>query len=215
MGWYDKILRALRRRKRSILLKSQNPTADQVRAAVEEIIGCARKDEKAGVRKDRWLFRFESDLEEIADAITYLRDAGDKEAYRELYEKLYLFAEETMKDSYMPLLLYILYRYANACMETDRPQEAAELFEELYSATDRLIGTKNPYGITCLEGIANSAANCGRKEKAEAALHEMQEIAGAEFGPHSAMALAAAHFAARIRKENAHGDCIQTDYSIQ
>lgn len=198
MGWTDKLNKYLRSRKLRFLLRGQNPDAAHVTAAVDEIIDRARRDERAGVSKPRWLFDFESSFEVISDAVTRLRDDGETEAYRNIYAKLYAFAEEKMTDSYMPLYLSVLYRYADARRSAGETEEALELFEELYTGTDRLIGLDNPYGIHCLEEIAKTAALCGRKERTESALLEMRKIAEEEFGPRSAMAQAVQRIEERL-----------------
>ena len=158
----------------------------------------AREDERKGVRKDRWLFDFESAYEEISDGILHLKEGGETAAYRDLCGKLYAYASETMKDSYMPLYLTIVYRYADALSETGEAEEALKLFEELYTRTDRLIGIDNPYGIHCLARIAEAAARCGQPGRAEDALREMAGIAEEEFGPRSAMMLAVQRCSARL-----------------
>ena len=92
-----------------------------------------------------------------------------------------------MEESYMPLYLNITYRYANALLETGGAEEALRLFEKLYERTDRLIGVENPYGIHCLERIAQAASQCGQSGRADEALREMAAIAEEEYGPDSAM----------------------------
>lgn len=168
---------------------------------MEAIIDRARRNEEAGVRKDKVLFAFESDFEQISDRIARLRESGDKETYRDLYARLYAFAEERMADSYMPMYLFIMYRYANALLETGEAAAAAQMFEKLRAGTERLIGIRNTYGLHCLERVTAAAVQSGQPEKALEALEEMKEISAAEFGPHSAAALAVRRIEERIKKE--------------
>lgn len=182
------------------ILGGSDPSPDRVSRAVDEIIKQAERDEAAGVRKDRVLFEFESMFEEISDDITLLRERGEKEAYRDICAGLYRYASETMADSYMPLYLNILYRYADALLDTGQAQEAMEFFDKLCAGTDRLIGSSNPYGIHCLERYAVSAARAGEKDKAEGALKDMYRIAG-EFGACSAMMMAVRRFASGLREQ--------------
>lgn len=197
MGTYDRIRQAYRIREMNRILHGNRPDADRVNRAADLIIRRARKDDAAGVLKSKWLFEFESSVEEISDEIAQLNLQGEKEAYREVYRKLYEFASETMEDSYMPLYLYILYRYANAELETGDAAKAVKLFEKLCERTDRLIGIENPYGIHCLERLAVSAAKAGEPERAAKAMDEMYGIAVEQFGPCSAMALAVRRFISR------------------
>ena len=183
------------------MLRGKDHSAGRIGEMVDTVIGWARRDEAEGVRRDKVLFDFESTFEEISDEIAQLRDRGELETYREIYGKLYRFAVEMMESSYMPLYLYILYRYANALLETGEAEEALEMFEKLREGTDRLIGIRNSYGIHCLECRAVAAVKSGQPEKAGEALKEMNEIAVKEFGPCSAMAMAVRRFAGRIRSE--------------
>ena len=200
------ILKKFRKWKQRYMFRGNVPDAARVRKAVDKIIERAERGKNTGVSTDRWLFAFENDIEEISDEIARLKDAGQTEAYRDIYAGLYEFAKETMEDSYMPLYLNILYRYACALLETGAsppsPPEAAEealrLFEKLYERTDRLIGISNPYGIRCLEKIAQAALQCGQPEKAEKALEQMAVIAAEEFGPDSAMMRAVQRCRARL-----------------
>ena len=182
-----KIQTRLRLMKLRFILGGGEPSAEQVRRAVKEIIRYARRDETAGVRKDRVLFSFESLFEEISDEIYGLRERGEREAYRDIYRELYEFAAEAMADTYMPLYLFILYRYACAVLEEGKAREAMELFQKLYEGTDRLIGIFNPYAIGCLERYAAAAVQAGEKEKAQEAIRKMYAIAAREFGMHSAV----------------------------
>ena len=228
MDWIVKIRKAMRKRQLRYLIKGEAPAADRVGRAVDAIIERARRDERNGVRKDLWLFDFEGSYEEISDAILYLKESKETAAYRDLCGKLYAYAAETMKDTYMPLYLTIVYRYADALSETGEAEESLKLFEELYTRTDRLIGIDNPYGIHCLARIAEAAVRCGRPGRAEDALQEMAGIAREEFGPRSAMMLAVQRVAARLTgkahpaPEGGEGlkgmqtcDCIHTDFGIQ
>ena len=183
MNWRVKIQKPMRKWKLDLLLHGPGPRAARVSAAVDEIIERARRDEKAGLRRDQWLFGFESEFEEISDEIAHLKDIGETDAYKELYGKLYAFAADTMADSYMPLYLYILYRYASALLETGEAEQALQLFEKLYAGTERLIGIRNPYGIHCLEVMVK----------------EMYEIAKEDFGPYSAMTLAVLRYTAESK----------------
>jgi hypothetical protein len=180
------ILSMLRKWKHRYLFSGE-PDAARVGKAVDAVIDRAKRREKAGERKDRWLFGFESDLEEISDEIARLKEAGEKDAYRDIYAKLYAYAAGTMEESYMPIYLNITYRYANALLETGGAEEALRLYEKLYERTDRLIGVENPYGIHCLERIAQAASQCGQPGKTDDALRKMSAIAEAEYGPDSAM----------------------------
>ena len=110
----------------------------------------------------------------------------------------------------MPLYLNITYRYANALLETGGAEEALRLFEKLYERTDRLIGVENPYGIHCLERIAQAASQCGQSGRTDEALREMAAIAEEEYGPdsammqtvHSAMMQAVQHYSAALRSSS-------------
>ena len=198
MDWIVKIRKAMRKRHLRDLTGGEAPSADRVGLAVDAVIENARHDERKGVRKDIWLFDFESGYEEISDGILHLKEGGETAAYRELCGKLYAYAAETMKDSYMPLYLTIIYRYADALMDTGEAEEALRMFEELYVRTERLIGIENPYGVHCLARIAEAAVHCGNPGRAEDALREMAGIAGEEFGPDSAMMLAVQRCAERL-----------------
>ena len=151
MNIYDRLKKAYRQRELGRLLGQETPSAERVREAAELVIRRAKKDEASGVRKDRWLFEFESSIEEVMDSIMHLSQDGQTGACREIYEKLYDFAVYAMEDTYMPLYLYILYRYANTLLETGDAEKALPLFEKLVAKTDRLIGIHNPYGIHCFE----------------------------------------------------------------
>ena len=205
MDQNGKILSMLRKWKHRYLFSGE-PDAIKVEKAVDAVIDCAKRREKDGVRKDRWLFGFESDLEEISDEIARLKEAGKKEEYRDIYAKLYAYAAETMEESYMPLYLNITYRYANALLETGGAEEALRLFEKLYERTDRLIGVENPYGIHCLERIAQAASQCGQPGKTDDALRKMSAIAEAEYGPDSAMMQAVRRCAAALTAQS----CVKT-----
>lgn len=201
MSIISQIRKGIVNRKLERMLAEKDPGARQLEEIVDIILDRARRDEEAGVRKDKVLFAFESDLEQISDRIARLKERGDKEAYRDLYAKLFAFADEKMADSYMPMYLFILYRYANALLETGEGDRAAQMFEKLCTGTERLIGIRNTYGIHCLERIAAAAAAGGRPEKALKALKEMKEIADTEFGPRSAVALAVRRCDERVKKE--------------
>lgn len=232
------ILKKFRKWKQRYLFRGDVPDAARVRRAVDKIIERAKRGKDAGMSTDRWLFAFESDFEEISDEIARLKDDGQTDAYRDIYAQLYLFAKDVMEDSYMPMYLNIIYRYACSLLETGKEQtdqmqaeqdgaarsaqaneahpertkamqspqaEAAQkalrLFEKLYERTDRLIGIGNPYGIHCLEKIAQAALRCGQSEKASRALREMASIAEEEFGPHSAMMQAVQRCEARLAQQ--------------
>ena len=190
MSIIDEMREWMRDRKLRRMLAEEDASARKLQEVVEAIIDRARRSEEAGVRKDKVLFAFESDFEQISDRIARLRESGDKETYRDLYARLYAFAEERMADSYMPMYLFIMYRYANALLETGEAAAAAQMFEKLRAGTERLIGIRNTYGLHCLERVTAAAVQSGQPEKALEALEEMKEISAAEFGPHSAAALA-------------------------
>ena len=118
MNTYEKMRRSLRDRKLKHMISGRELSAADITKAVDTLIGWARRDEAEGVRKDLILFDFEARFEEISDEIAKLSDRGEVEAYRDIYAKLYEFSEEMMADSYMPLYLFILYRYANALLGT-------------------------------------------------------------------------------------------------
>ena len=197
MNIYDRLKKAYRQRELGRLLGQETPSAEHVREAAELVIRRAKKDEASGIRKDRWLFEFESSIEEVMDSIMHLSQDGQTGACREIYEKLYDFAVYAMEDTYMPLYLYILYRYANTLLETGDAEKALPLFEKLVAKTDRLIGIHNPYGIHCFERVATAAAQSGDVERARKAIGEMHKIAIEEYGLGSAMALAVRKYAAR------------------
>ena len=182
MNNYEGIRRSFRNIRLKNMVGGENRSAPDIAKAVDTLIGWAHRDEAAGVRRDRILFDFEAEFEEISDEIAKLSDRGEAEAYRDIYEKLYTFADEMMADSYMPLYLYILYRYANALFKTGESHRAAELFEKLCDGTDRMIGIRNTYGIHCLEQLALAAEADGQHEKALAAMETMERIAEEEFG---------------------------------
>ena len=116
------ILKKFRKWKQRYMFRGNVPDAARVRKAVDKIIERAERGKNTGVSTDRWLFAFENDIEEISDEIARLKDAGQTEAYRDIYAGLYEFAKETMEDSYMPLYLNILYRYACALLEPEAAQ---------------------------------------------------------------------------------------------
>ena len=157
MNTYERMRRSLRGRKRRHMVRGGNRSAADITRAVDTLIGWARRDEAEGVRRDMILFDFEARFEEISDEIAKISDAGEAEAYRDIYAKLYDFSEEMMADSYMPLYLFILYRYANSLLGTGETHRAAELFEKLCEGTERLIGITNTYGIHCLQKLAVAA----------------------------------------------------------
>jgi DNA-binding SARP family transcriptional activator len=107
-----------------------------------------------------------------------------------------------MADSYMPLYLFILYRYANSLLGTGETHRAAELFEKLCEGTERLIGITNTYGIHCLERLATAAEADGQHLKALAAIQSMKKIAEEEFGADSAVAIAVRRFCGRMEEQN-------------
>lgn len=183
------------------MLSGKDMSVRRLDEIVDYIIGQARCDMAAGVRKDKVLFAFESTFEEISDEIARLRESGDTNSYRDIYAKLYCFAEEMMADGYMPLYLFIMYRYANALLETGEADAAAQMFEKLCAGTDRLIGIRNTYGIHCLERLAEASVKSGRPQRALQALDEMNEISEAEFGANGAVSLAVRLFTERVKKE--------------
>ena len=201
MSIIDEMREWMRDRKLKRMLAKEDASARKLQEVVEAIIDRARRNEEAGVRKDKVLFAFESDFEQISDRIARLRESGDKETYRDLYAKLFAFADEKMADSYMPMYLFILYRYANALLETGEAAAATQMFEKLRAGTERLIGIRNTYGLHCLERLIEAAVRSGQPEKALKALDEMKEISAAEFGPHSAAALAVRLIEERVKKE--------------
>lgn len=196
------ILKRMKRQMRRVQLKmmlgSGNLSAYRVERIVDTIMEWARSDQAAGDRKDLLLFSFEISFEEISDEIAQLADRGDTEAYRDIYEKLYGFACEMMEDTYMPLYLFILYRYANALFMTGDTGRALQYFEKLLDGTDRLIGIGNSYGIHCLERIATAAAADGQTQKALEALNRMERIAADEFGEESAMSMAVGRLSRKL-----------------
>lgn len=203
MNTFETIRRALRTRKLKHLVSRGDDRVRRVGEAVDALIGWARADEAAGVRKDRVLFDFEAGFEEISDEIARLSDAGENQAYRDIYAKLYDFAQEQMADSYMPLYLFILYRYANALLGTGEAHRATELFDKLCEGTERLIGITNTYGIHCLEKLAAAAEADGQHKKALAAMESMKRISEEEFGTDSAVAIAVRRFCGRMAAQSA------------
>ena len=202
MNTYERVRRSLRDRKLKHMVGGRDRSADDIIKAVDTLIGWARRDEAEGVRKDLILFDFEARFEEISDEIAKLSDRGEVEAYRDAYAKLYEFAEDMMADSYMPLYLFILYRYANALLGTGETHRATELFEQLCEGTDRLIGITNTYGIHCLERLATAAEADGQHEKALVAMTSMKRIAEEEFGTDSAVAIAVRRFCGRMAAQS-------------
>ena len=201
MALLDIIRKKMRILKLERMLEEKEPDARRLHEIVDAIIAEARCDEAAGVRKDKVLFAFESAFEQISDRIAVLRENGETEAYRDIYAKLFTFADEMMADSYMPMYLFIMYRYANALLETGEAAAAAQMFEKLCAGTDRLIGIRNTYGIHCLERAAVAAVASGQPEKALKALDDMNEISVGEFGEHSAVNMAVQRFSGRVKKE--------------
>ena len=202
MNNYEGIRKSFRDIRLRNMVRGGNRSAADIALAVDTLIGWARRDEAAGVRRDRILFDFEARFEEISDVIAKLSDKGEAEAYRDIYAKLYTFADEMMADSYMPLYLYILYRYANALLKAGEAHQAAELFEKLCDGTERMIGIRNTYGIHCLEQLALAAEADGRHEKALAAMETMERIAEEEFGEESAVAIAVRRFCGRMEAQS-------------
>ena len=203
MNTYERMRRSLRDRKLKHMVGGRDRSAADIIKAVDTLIGWAHRDEAEGVRRDRILFDFEARFEEISDEIAKLSDRGEAEAYRDAYAKLYEFAEDMMADSYMPLYLFILYRYANALLGTGETHRATELFEKLCEGTDRLIGITNTYGIHCLERLATAAEADGQHEKALVAMASMKRISEEEFGTDSAVAIAVRRFCGRMAAQSA------------
>lgn len=201
MALLDIVRKKMRTLKLQRMLEEKEPDARRLHEIVDAIITEARCDEAAGVRKDKVLFAFESTFEQISDRIAVLREKGETGAYRDIYAKLFAFADEMMADSYMPMYLFIMYRYANALLETGEAAAAAQMFEKLCAGTDRLIGIRNTYGIHCLERVAAAAVASGQPEKALKALEEMNEISVREFGEQSAVNMAVRRFSGRVKKE--------------
>ena len=113
----------------------------------------------------------------------------------------YYEAATEYEDSYMPMYLFIMYRYANALLETGEAAAASGMFEKLCAGTDRLIGIRNTYGIHCLERAAVAAVASGQPEKALKALDDRNEISVGEFGENSAVNMAVQRFSGRVKKE--------------
>lgn len=197
MGVLEEFRKYRERRIRLELSSRDCPDARQVEAAVDRILAKARRAGIGGF--DKRLFEFEREVEEISDAIRSLMVRGDdRAAGLRIWRKLYEFASETMADSYMPLYLYILHRYAQALLDAGQPEEALVHFQELYDGTERLIGTNNSYGIRCLERVATAAGLAGHDSEAAAAAEEMRRIAREAFEENSAMAMAVEHFIERM-----------------
>ena len=203
MNNYEGIRRSFRNIRLKNMVGGENRSAPDIAKAVDTLIGWAHRDEAAGVRRDRILFDFEAEFEEISDEIAKLSDRGEAEAYRDIYAKLYEFSEEMMADSYMPLYLFILYRYANALLGTGEAHRATELFDKLCEGTERLIGITNTYGIHCLEKLAAAAEADGQHKKALAAMESMKRISEEEFGTDSAVAIAVRRFCGRMAAQSA------------
>lgn len=201
MNVYERLCRYMGSRKRRALSRETAPSAAKVSEEVDEIIRRARRGEEKGIRKDVVLFTFEREVEEISDAVTALSNCGQKSAYREICRKLYEYACETMPGSYMPMYLYILYRYAQAKLDAGETGEAEVLFGELYEGTDRLIGDRNPYAVHCLERMAICEVILGRNAEAVRTLEKMRSISEEAFGKESAMALAVTLFTERMYHE--------------
>ena len=204
MNVYERLCRYMGSRKRRALSREAAPSAIKVSEEVDEIIRKARSGEKKGIRKDVVLFEFEREVEEISDAVTALSDGGQKSAYREICRKLYEYAREAMSESYMPMYLYILYRYAQAKLDAGETKEAEVLFGELYEGTDRLIGVRNTYGIHCLERIALCRGLLGKNAEALRTLEKMRGISEEEYGKESAMTSAVTLFTERMQREMNH-----------
>ena len=177
MNTYEKMRRSLRDRKLKHMISGRELSAADITKAVDTLIGWARRDEAEGVRKDLILFDFEARFEEISD--------------------------EIVADSYMPLYLFILYRYANALLGTGEAHRATELFDKLCEGTERLIGITNTYGIHCLEKLAAAAEADGQHKKALAAMESMKRISEEEFGTDSAVAIAVRRFCGRMAAQSA------------
>ena len=191
------------RRRRAALSRQENPSARSVEESVDDILRKAAASRDKGIRKDKWLFRFEGEVEEISDAIGKLAENGQSGEGMKLWRKLYEFAVDTMAESYMPMYLYILFRYADTLLDTGETEEALKLYRELCEGTERLIGIENSYGIHCLERLATAAHRSGNRAEESCALKKMRLIAEKEFGGGSAMALAVSRFTERMRAESA------------
>ena len=126
MALFEAMQRRMRALKLRRMLEDREPGASRLQEIVDLIIMQAYCDEAAGIRKDKVLFSFESTFEEISDRIALIRENGDTETYRDIYSKLYAFADEMMADSYMPMYLFIMYRYANALLETGEQIQVLE-----------------------------------------------------------------------------------------
>ena len=201
MTAFDEIQKRIRAYRLKRMLAGEDISARRLNEAVDLIISQARHDLAAGVRKDKVLFAFESTFEKISDEIARLRENGDTVGFRDIYAKIYCFAEEMMADGYMPLYLFIMYRYAGALLETGEAAAAAQMFGKLCAGTDRLIGIRNTYGIHCLERLTEAAIRSGRPQTAMKALEEMNEISDEEFGESGAVPLAVRLFTERAKTE--------------
>ena len=206
MSALEELVKYRERRRRLELSSREHPDARKVEAAVDKMLAKARRG--GGTGFDKRLFEFEREVEEISDAIrSLLVSTGaaedDRAAGLRICRKLYEFASETMADSYMPLYLYILHRYAQALLDAGQPEEALVHFRKLYDGTERLIGTGNSYGIRCLERVAAAALAAGKYIEAAAAMKEMRRIARESFGENSAMAMAVEQFTERVSKTSA------------
>jgi hypothetical protein len=193
MSALEELVKYRERRRRLELSSREHPDARKVEAAVDKMLAKARRG--GGTGFDKRLFEFEREVEEISDAIrSLLVSTGaaedDRAAGLRICRKLYEFASETMADSYMPLYLYLLYRYAQALLDAGQPEAALERFQALYDGTERLIGVNNSYGISCLERVAAAAGQAGQKTVAAAAMEAMRRTAREAFEENSAMALA-------------------------
>ena len=212
------ILKKFRKWKQRYLFRGDVPDAARVRRAVDKIIERAKRGKDAGMSTDRWLFAFDAYRDIYAQLYLFAKDVME-DSYMPMYLNIiYRYAcalletgrEQTdqvqaeqagAERSAQANEAHPERTKAMQSPQAEAAQKALRLFEKLYERTDRLIGIGNPYGIHCLEKIAQAALQCGQSEKASRALREMASIAEEEFGPHSAMMQAVQRCEARLAQQ--------------
>lgn len=175
------------------LLEAGTPSARIAGEAVDSIVEAAQRHARRGDSAERYLYTLEKDVLAISDSLLKLHNCGMDREYRDLWERLWLFVQSCEQSVYMPLCLFILYRYAQAVLCAGDPEKAEKLYHNLLERTDSMIGTDNTYGILCWDRIGTAAAAAGKMEQARQAYREAVRVAERNLGPYSLLTLAVQH----------------------
>lgn len=176
------------------------PSAHIAGKAVDSIVEAAQWHVRRGDGAERYLYSLEKDVLVISDSLQELHKCGMAGEYRDLWEKLWLFVQSCEQSAYMPLCLFILYRYARAVLCAGDPEKAEKLYHDLLKRTDSMIGTDNTYGILCWDRIGSAAAAAGKIEEAQQAYGEAVRAAERNLGLYSPLTLAVQHRLASVQR---------------